>query len=72
MNPELTAYKLTLGALVLVFMGTMLVAALFPHIVGKLEMFGLGTITGGLIGLLRAPRFTQSAESPLEREKEDK
>jgi hypothetical protein len=53
---EYHAYLWTLGALVLVFFGSMGAAAYNPEILGKLEMFGLGTITGGLIGLLRMPR----------------
>lgn len=56
MKHEYRAYLWTLAALVAVFFGTMLLAATYPAIIGKLESFGLGTVTGGLIGLLRTPR----------------
>lgn len=52
---QLIAYLATLGALVLVLVIAMLGAAYSPFVVGKLESFGLGTITGGLIGVLRIP-----------------
>lgn len=49
---QLIAYLATLGALVTVF-----VAALIASKAGVsvTEAFGIGTITGGLIGLLRMP-----------------
>jgi hypothetical protein len=53
---EYNAYLWTLTALVVVFFGSMGFAAAVPTIIGKIEAFGLGTITGGLIGLLRMPR----------------
>jgi len=31
-------------------------AAIAPALIGKIEAFGLGTITGGLIGVLRLPQ----------------
>lgn len=58
---QLVAYLATLGALVLVFAIAVIAAAIAPAVLGKLELFGLGTITGGLIGVLRIP--TRSAPS---------
>ena len=58
---EYRAYLWTLIALVLVYFGTIAAAGFFPQLVGKLEVFGLGTVTGGLIGLLRIPRSTPAA-----------
>jgi len=53
---QLIAYLATLGCLVLVLLGSMLIAAFSGEIlIGKMEAFGLGTVTGGLIGLMRLP-----------------
>lgn len=52
---QLIAYLATLGALIIVLVGSMLIAAHSPGIIGKMESFGLGTVTGGLIGLMRLP-----------------
>lgn len=53
---QLIAYLATLAALVVVLLGSMLIAALTGDvIIGKMEAFGLGTVTGGLIGLMRLP-----------------
>lgn len=52
---QLIAYLATLGALIIVLIGAMIIAALSPGIIGKMESFGLGTVTGGLIGLMRLP-----------------
>lgn len=51
-HEQLIAYLATLFTLVTVF-----VAALFAagHSVNVTEAFGMGTITGGLIGVLRIP-----------------
>jgi hypothetical protein len=56
-NPreQLIAYLATLAALVVVLLGAMIIAALSNSIIGKMEAFGLGTVTGGLIGLMRLP-----------------
>jgi len=59
MNPsreQLIAYLATLGALILVFTVAIVAGAISPGIIGKIEAFGLGTITGGLIGVLRLPQ----------------
>ncbi len=63
---EYRAYLWTLAALVLIYFGSIIAAAFVPSIIGKIEAFGLGTITGGLIGLLRMPR--QSAQSAQQQE----
>ena len=54
-HEQLIAFMATLLSLMVVYMGTLVMAAYYPSIVGKLETFGLGTITGGLIGILRIP-----------------
>lgn len=53
---QLWAYLATLGALILVFVAALIAGAISPGIIGKIEAFGLGTITGGLIGVLRLPQ----------------
>lgn len=53
---EYRAYLWTLLALVVVYFGTIGAVAINPDLIGKIEVFGLGTVTGGLIGLLRMPR----------------
>ncbi|QQV76538.1 hypothetical protein H5J25_13910 [Sphingomonas aliaeris] len=58
---QLVAYIATLTALVLVIIVALLIAAWVPEVMGKMEVFGLGTVTGGLIGVLRFP----SARSPV-------
>lgn len=58
---QLIAYLATLGALVVVLLGAMLIAAFTGDvIIGKMEAFGLGTVTGGLIGLMRLPSARSS------------
>ena len=52
---QLIAYLATLAALALVFAIAIVAAARVPELLGKAEVFGLGTITGGLIGILRIP-----------------
>jgi hypothetical protein len=68
MNPsreQLIAYLATLGALVAVFLAALMVSAYAPDIIGKIEAFGLGTITGGLIGVLRLPQQrTMTIDNP--------
>lgn len=58
---QLIAYLATLGALVIVFIAA-LIAAGRGVTVG--EAFGLGTITGGLIGLMRIPSSSRPAGTP--------
>jgi hypothetical protein len=55
-NQQLTAYLATLAALVTVFIAALVAGAVAPGVIGKIEAFGLGTITGGLIGVLRLPQ----------------
>lgn len=52
---QLIAYLATLGTLALVFIAALVAGSLVPELLGKAEVFGLGTITGGLIGILRIP-----------------
>ena len=52
---QLIAYLATLAALATIFITALIAAAIAPALLGKLEVFGLGTITGGLIGVLRMP-----------------
>jgi len=52
---DLIAYLATIAALVMIFALALIVSAVRPDIIGKIEAFGLGTITGGLIGILRIP-----------------
>jgi hypothetical protein len=52
---QLIAYLATLGTLALVIIAALIVAAMAPGVMGKMEVFGLGTVTGGLIGVLRIP-----------------
>ena len=54
-DPQLAAYLATLGALVLIFVAALVAVALAPALIGKIESFGLGTVMGGLIGVLRLP-----------------
>lgn len=56
---DLIAYLATIAALVLIFAMALIVSAIRPDIIGKIEAFGLGTITGGLIGILRIPSARQ-------------
>lgn len=58
---QLLAFIATLFALVSVFIAALVAAALAPALAGKMELFGLGTITGGLIGVLRFPTLPRSS-----------
>lgn len=58
---QLIAYLATLAALVVVFIAA-LIAAGRGVTVG--EAFGLGTITGGLIGLMRIPSSSRPTGTP--------
>lgn len=50
------AYIATLATLVIVLVAALSAAVIAPGLIGRLEAFGLGTITGGLIGVLRMPQ----------------
>jgi hypothetical protein len=52
---QLVAYLATLATLVFVFTAALVAGIISGAVVGKIEAFGLGTITGGLIGVLRIP-----------------
>lgn len=56
---QLIAYLATLFALIMVLLSALITAAIAPDVMGKIEAFGLGTITGGLIGVLRLPAQRQ-------------
>lgn len=58
---QLYAYLATLSALVLVVIGGLIIASIAPSVLGKFEAFGFGTVTGGLIGVLRIPSARQPA-----------
>lgn len=51
-HQQLIAYLATLGALVVVFIAALIASA---RGVTVTEAYGLGTITGGLIGVLKLP-----------------
>lgn len=64
---DLIAYLATLGVLAGVYCASLYAAG---HGVTVTEAFGLGTITGGLIGILRIPtarsvRIDQPASDPI-------
>ncbi|MFM9829721.1 MAG: hypothetical protein ACKVOB_13430 [Sphingomonas sp.] len=52
---QLHAYLATLATLAFIFTVAIIAGAWSDHVVGKIEAFGLGTIAGGLIGVLRIP-----------------
>ena len=52
---QLIAYLATLAALAVIFTVAIVAGVVSEHVIGKIEAFGLGTITGGLIGVLRLP-----------------
>jgi hypothetical protein len=54
-HEQLIAFLATLATLIAVYIGTLVWGGAHPELLGKLEVFGLGTITGGLIGILRIP-----------------
>ena len=54
-SEQLIAYVVTLGALIVTLLGAMLVVAFVPGLSSHVADFGIGTVTGGLIGILRIP-----------------
>jgi hypothetical protein len=60
---QLVAYIATLATLAIIFIAALIAAAFSPSIVGKLESFALGNITGGLIGVLRMPAIRNQAST---------
>jgi len=60
---QLVAYLATLATLAIVILVALLIAAWVPEVMGKMEVFGLGTVTGGLIGVLRIPSSRSSTAS---------
>lgn len=75
---QLIAYVATLVALLVVVMGSLVIAANVPEMIGKIEAFGIGTVTGGLIGVLRIPSLrsavasTETGDVNLDRQSPDK
>ena len=65
-HDQLIAYLATLAALVVVFVAALIAGALQPGILGRIEVYGLGTITGGLIGVLRMPTRPAVAAEKVE------
>lgn len=63
---QLIAYLATLGALVIVFCLALIAGVVSGAVIGKIEAFGLGTITGGLIGVLRIPAAQRAATGSTE------
>ncbi len=62
-NHQLIAYLATLGALVVVFIGALIAAAVGN--LSSLEALGVGTVTGGLIGALRMPsQHSMTVDNP--------
>lgn len=55
-SDQLIAYLATLATLALCFIGALVVGAINGEVIGKIEAFGLGTLVGGLIGVLRLPQ----------------
>ena len=60
----LIAFIATLVTLVLVLIASFTAACLVPELVGKIEAFGIGTVTGGLITLAASFRPRQQ-QDPL-------
>jgi hypothetical protein len=54
-SQQLVAYLSTLGAIVLLVLGAMLIGAFNVEVLTKTEAFGLGMAVGGLVGVLRIP-----------------
>lgn len=52
---QLIAYLATLVALLVALIGSQLIGAWVPGVLGHVADFGIGTVTGGLIGVLRIP-----------------
>ena len=58
---QLFAYVATLATLGLVFISALVAGIISGAVIAKIEAFGLGTSTGGRIGVLRIP----SARNPV-------
>lgn len=60
----LFGFVTTLATLILVLAITYLAAYFVPELIGKVEAFGLGTVTGGLITLAASfrPRSQQDSQ----------
>lgn len=60
-SEQLVAYIVTLAALIVTLLGAMLVVAFVPGLSSHVADFGIGTVTGGLIGVLRIPSARSAA-----------
>ena len=60
----LIAFIATLATLLLVLIASFLAAYFVPQLIGKIEAFGLGTVTGGLVTLAASfrPRHPQEPQ----------
>lgn len=60
----IVGFVATLVTLVLVLVAAFLAAWLVPDLIGKIESFGLGTVTGGLVTLAASfrPRYPQDGQ----------
>lgn len=54
-HEQLIAYLATLATLATIFIAALITGALSPQVLSKMDAFALGTVVGGLIGLLRMP-----------------
>nr|DAL40954.1 MAG TPA_asm: hypothetical protein [Caudoviricetes sp.] len=52
---QLIAYVATLVTLIICFLGALVAGVLNDAVISKMEAFGMGTLVGGLIGVLRIP-----------------
>ena len=52
---QLIAYIATLATLIVCFLGALVAGVLNDAVISKMEAFGMGTLVGGLIGVLRIP-----------------
>jgi len=59
----LVAYLATLVTLVVVLVSGLVAAIFAPNLIGKIEAFGFGTVTGGLIGLAGTFRPRTNAQT---------
>lgn len=67
---SLIAFIATLITLVLVLVSSFTAAYFVPDLIGKIEAFGIGTVTGGLITLAASFRPRQQQDAPFIAEKD--
>ena len=61
----IVGFIVTLATLVIVLACSFIAAYFVPGLIGKVESFGLGTVTGGLVTLAASfrPRYPQDGQS---------